>query len=729
MSVGIPFGNYQLTRRLARGGMAEVFLATQKGPESFERTVAVKRILPHLADISQFVDMFMDEARIAAKLSHPNIAHIYEFGRVDDSYFIAMEYIEGIDLSVIILEGPARPLPFEHAARIIADVCAALHYAHSLDDKEGVPLGIVHRDISPQNILVSFGGAVKVVDFGIAKAAAHIERTRPGVVRGKFTYMSPEQVEGKPLDGRADLFCAGIVLYELCTCEALFPRTNPIEAMRRVRAADIPPPHRDGQSLPVQLERILRRALARRREERYRNAAEMQMDLEAYLRTASQISNSIILGEYFTTHYRKLRQQAAEAPEGTAAAKPATAKTVGPPRPPVSEEDKTLVVDDVHKDDLEQSTIRSPASAHAAGTIQRSDSALKAPEEQPSASGPYEPLQSDQLVVDEQRPLVGYDTIIPVPADEQRTVLAPSRSEAALVGEPTAPDAIPSEGGDTGIDTQMPTVPPTPLHAAHTVLFGTTIRIRSVGRRVLVIGLVIAVALAGVLVGYWLSNPGEPASGEGRAPTAPPDRSLTVVAPPRRDARTLVDRALKLATLHIQTKPDGASLTIDGLEVPGVTPLQHSVFAGRHTIVASYPEFEDRAYNVTVTPGEIHSVSLKLRRLAQEQVVTLKTKPKVKGKGKPKVKPRVKPKKDRKDTPDEPTPVASGSGFVSITTIPWSTVFLEEKKIGITPFANVKVPSGTHKLRFMDAKGQTTYRTVTIKPGEVKKLRFNLPGT
>jgi hypothetical protein len=263
------------------------------------------------------------------------------------------------------------------------------------------------------------------------------------------------------------------------------------------------------------------------------------------------------------------------------------------------------------------------------------------------------------------------------------------------------------------------------MHAAKTVLFGTTMRVRSVGRRMLVIGLVIAVALAGVLVGYWLSNPGETAGGEARPAT--PDRAQTAVAPPRRDARASVDRALKLATLHIQTKPEGASITIDGLEVAGTTPLQHSVFAGHHTIVASYPEFEDRAYNVRVTAGQVYPVTLTLRRLAQEQVVTLKTKGKVKVKTKPKAKPKAKTKKDKQ--PGDPAPVATGSGFLSITTIPWSTVFLEEKKIGITPFANVKVPSGTYKLRFMDAKGRTTYRTVTIKPGEVRKLRFNLPAT
>ncbi|MCA9672532.1 MAG: serine/threonine protein kinase, partial [Myxococcales bacterium] len=309
MSSGIPFGNYRLIRRLARGGMAEVFLATQKGPEGFERTVAVKRILPHLADVTQFVEMFMDEARLAARLSHGNVAHIYEFGRVEDSYFIAMEFIDGMDLSAVILEGPKHPLPIEHGARIIADVCAALNHAHALKGPDGKQLGIVHRDISPQNILVAFDGTVKVVDFGIAKAAFHINRTQPGVVRGKYTYMSPEQVEGKKLDGRSDLFCAGIVLYELATGDALFPRTDAMKAMRQIRAGKVPPPRRRGEKLPEHLEHIVMKALARKREDRYETGAEMQLELEEFLRLSKTTSNTILLGKYFNERYRQFHPE------------------------------------------------------------------------------------------------------------------------------------------------------------------------------------------------------------------------------------------------------------------------------------------------------------------------------------------------------------------------------------------------------------------------------------
>jgi eukaryotic-like serine/threonine-protein kinase len=306
MNTGIPFGDYQLIKRIARGGMAEVFLAVQSGPERFRRFVAVKRILPHLADSPQFVDMFMDEARLAARLSHPNIAHIYEFGEVSGSYFIAMEYIDGIDLSPIILAGQSRLLPLGHAARIAADVCAGLHYAHQLEDERGMPAGLVHRDISPQNILVSFDGTVKIVDFGIAKVTAHIERTRPGVIRGKYSYMSPEQITGDSLDGRGDLFCVGIVLYELCTGEPLYPRANSMEAMQLAKAGVVPKPTRNGQALHDGLTAILYRALARSPQDRYENAAAMQLDLERYLHASHETSNSLLLGGYLKEHYRAL---------------------------------------------------------------------------------------------------------------------------------------------------------------------------------------------------------------------------------------------------------------------------------------------------------------------------------------------------------------------------------------------------------------------------------------
>src|SRR5438067_12165066 len=246
MAEGVPFGSYRLQRRLARGGMAEVFLARLVGVEGFERRVAIKRILPHLSDSEEFRAMFLDEARLAAQLTHPNIVHIYDFGKVDDYYFIAMEYVDGVDIGRIIRRAKERPVPFELAARILADTCAGLDFAHKAVDAVGRKLDVVHRDVTPQNVLVTYDGAVKLVDFGIAKAQFAAGRTRPGVVKGKYAYMSPEQVEGRSLDGRSDVFSAGICLYELITGLPLVRRDDIVASMREIRDGKpiVPDKHR-----------------------------------------------------------------------------------------------------------------------------------------------------------------------------------------------------------------------------------------------------------------------------------------------------------------------------------------------------------------------------------------------------------------------------------------------------------------------------------------------------
>ena len=211
--------NYELIRKLASGGMAEVFLAKQKSVGGFERLVCVKCILPHLSEQHDFITMFHDEARIVANFNHPNIAQIIEIGIDQGRAFIAMEYVDGEDLrNLYNLQAKlGEPIPQVHAAHIAQSVAAGLHYAHIRTDLDGEPLGVVHRDISPQNILISHDGYVKVIDFGVAKAANKMNETRVGVLKGKYAYMSPEQAMGDPIDGRTDVFALAITLYEITT--------------------------------------------------------------------------------------------------------------------------------------------------------------------------------------------------------------------------------------------------------------------------------------------------------------------------------------------------------------------------------------------------------------------------------------------------------------------------------------------------------------------------------
>jgi eukaryotic-like serine/threonine-protein kinase len=235
------YGPYTLLAKLATGGMAQVFLARQT-TDGQERLVVLKRILPHLAENEEFVRMFLQEARVAARLNHPGIAQIYDLGKVKDSYFIAMEYIHGEDFRRIVRQSTAegRTLPIPLAVRMLIGACEALEFAHAKVDEAGKPLQIVHRDVSPQNLLVTFEGGVKVIDFGIAKAADSANVTRTGVLKGKYSYMSPEQAEGRRVDRRSDVFALGIILYELITQQRLFKRASDLATIQAVLACKVP---------------------------------------------------------------------------------------------------------------------------------------------------------------------------------------------------------------------------------------------------------------------------------------------------------------------------------------------------------------------------------------------------------------------------------------------------------------------------------------------------------
>lgn len=298
--MGQRFGNYEIMRKLAAGGMAEVFLAKQTSLGGFERLVCIKRILPHLTQQGDFITMFQDEARIAANLTHPNVAQIYDIGEIEDSYFIAMEYVRGEDLRRVYNAevSRGRAMPLEQAAQIIMYAAAGLDYAHRQTTIDGRPLGIVHRDISPQNILITYDGHVKIVDFGVAKAANKVTETRSGVLKGKYSYMSPEQASGDPIDARTDIFALAITLYEVTTGTRLFKRENELETLHAVIECDVTPP---GQVIPdydPALEAVLLRALSYDPDERYPTAGEMERDLERFLINREHPTSPSSLGAY-----------------------------------------------------------------------------------------------------------------------------------------------------------------------------------------------------------------------------------------------------------------------------------------------------------------------------------------------------------------------------------------------------------------------------------------------
>ena len=285
MKQPIPFGKYYLLERVNVGGMAEVYKAKATGVEGFERMVAVKRILPSIAEDEEFILMFVDEAKIAVQLTHANIAQIFDLGKVDDSYFIALEYIHGKDLRAIFNRARSRNerVPIAMACYAVMKLCEGLDYAHNKRDAFGQFLNLVHRDVSPQNILVSYDGEVKIIDFGIAKAAGKAGKTQAGILKGKFGYMSPEQVQGLEIDRRSDVFGVGIVLYELLTGERLFVAETDFATLEKVRKVDIAPPSHFNRQIPEELEQIVLKALARDRDQRHQTAMQLHDELQAFM--------------------------------------------------------------------------------------------------------------------------------------------------------------------------------------------------------------------------------------------------------------------------------------------------------------------------------------------------------------------------------------------------------------------------------------------------------------
>jgi serine/threonine protein kinase len=312
-----PFGHYLLIDRVGVGGMAEVWRAKMFGGEGQGRLVALKRILPHLADTDEFITMFLDEGRISLQLLHENIAQTYEVGQIGPEAFLALEFVAGKPLSALFARGRklTQPVPMPLACYCIAKACEGLDYAHRKKDGRGKDLNIVHRGLSLDDVLVSFAGEVKVIDFGIAKAAGRVTRTDPGVIKGKFGYMSPEQIDSLPLDRRSDVFAMGVCLYELLTGRRLFVGESDFDSLDLVRKGKVVPPSRHNREIPWELEQVVLKALAPDVNERHLYASELVEDLERFFSRSDGGVGSQELRQYMSTAFaddiqrEALRQQ------------------------------------------------------------------------------------------------------------------------------------------------------------------------------------------------------------------------------------------------------------------------------------------------------------------------------------------------------------------------------------------------------------------------------------
>jgi TonB family protein len=303
------FGQYTLLERIAIGGMAEVWKARMKGVEGFQKTVAIKKILPHLTDSSDFVTMFIDEAKLAAQLNHNNIIHIYDLGKINDDYFIAMEYVDGKDLRAILNQARAdsRPLPMGLALFVGSRLASALDHAHRQKDFEGRSLGLVHRDVSPQNVLISYEGDIKLCDFGIVKAVTKASKTQMGALKGKLQYMSPEQAWGRPVDARSDLFSLGSLLFEMLTGRRLFSGESEMSVLDAVREGRIQAPRDLDPRLPLEINALVLKALARDPDDRFQTASEMQREIDSILGSLKPQPSQSELGAYLSKLFESER--------------------------------------------------------------------------------------------------------------------------------------------------------------------------------------------------------------------------------------------------------------------------------------------------------------------------------------------------------------------------------------------------------------------------------------
>lgn len=317
---GQLLGPYELVRRIGAGGMAEVWLARQACFEGFSREVVVKRILPQLSGDPRFVQMLFNEARIAARLSHPNIVSIFDVGEDNDTYYLAMEHVHGVDLHEVMnrLRATRSKLRPELALRIVIECCKALAYAHQ---REGGR--VIHRDVSPSNILIGFDGTVKLADFGIAKATDEVSLTQPGMLKGKFSYMSPEQATGQELDPRSDLFSLGLVIYELLSGARPYKRKNELESLRAAITCKIPPLSKLTPIAP-ELEALVMKALAKSRELRYRDAREFQLAAERLLVHQQWVASSIHLAREMARLFPSLTPDKSLVPSDEVAVKTIT---------------------------------------------------------------------------------------------------------------------------------------------------------------------------------------------------------------------------------------------------------------------------------------------------------------------------------------------------------------------------------------------------------------------
>ena len=561
VNAGSRLGKYEIIKRLATGGMAEIFLARVSGLPGFQKMVVIKRILPQLATNDDFIEMFLDEARIAATLQHPNVVQMYDVGVVDGNYFIAMEYLHGEDVRSIqkTLWKRDEKLPLEHALNVMIGICSGLHYAHDKVGFDGKPLNIVHRDVTPQNVIVTYDGGVKLLDFGIAKASNRFGETRFGTLKGKVPYMSPEQCRGEPLDRRSDIFSLGIMLYELTVGRKLYRGKSDFEILKQIVEGTVARPTEIDAHYDKQLEKIVMRALEKERDKRYQTVREMLHDLEQLVRQSQIYLSPSSLQQFMEKVFgRKIEAWR----EAQALGKSLGEHLEGVEEVVVDDEDMVEVLDGENAEAelrAQEERAKWKAEIHAKQAL--SDEDDQATRSQPRPDSKLQPLSLDDAEL-APRPstakwaiaaaAIGVLSIGAVAAMKLR------KHEAKVVAEKVADSRQPTAGSPKPAPPTEPKVaPPDPKIAAN-----------------------------------------EAAKAGDYKEDAKADAPVGIV--------------------EVRTSPAGATLYLDGRKLDGPSPQTvDRVEAGReHVLLAQLAGYQDAVEKFTVQANEVHRVSTHLHHAA-----------------------------------------------------------------------------------------------------------------
>ena len=721
VSMARQFGKFQLLKKIATGGMAEIHIAKQRGMEGFEKIVVIKMILPHLATNADFVNMFLDEARIAARLTHPNIVQIYDLGRAAGTYFIAMEYVQGENLRSIskVARKGGAPVPLEHTVKIASQACEGLHYAHMKTDTSGNPLNIVHRDVSPQNILVSFEGVVKLVDFGIAKAATQYAETKAGILKGKYSYMSPEQCKGKHIDNRSDVFSMGIVLWELATGVRLFKKSSELMILKEITEGKVTPPREVNRQIPAELEAIILKALEKHPDNRFQDGLQMHLALEEFMKNRGLTSSTVHLSAFMRELFKEKLDSLRKIEEAQAS----------------GDSLESFLFDDINLE----------GEMYVPGTG-------VTPSQASPISTPSQPLYP--------KPTTGVSRLSPAPAAPATT-----RSRNVLLGALLV--VLLGVLGTLGylIYSQATKPEPPKVDAGVPVALGKgAIHVTSTptGAKVMVDGNERGQTPCDVgdldLGTFYTLQVQEPA----HRPWTTQFKLEDTKEVRRFHARLERKQTAVAGTgwVELTTVPPGARVTMDGKPVAGTTPLViPKVSANRsHTLRASLEGRQDWSKTFKLQPNQHLKLEGELPEKkapdprAKPAVYTLRSKPRgakfyLDGKpvssrklrlapggshlltarlsGYKEYSERLNPSKGerRRITArlDKKTAevVRGGKARLSIDCTPWAAVYIDGKHIGTTPVAGYEITAGPHTLRLVNNQLHSSKTVkITAKPGE-----------